>query len=192
MKTTYVVSGYMRSGTSMMMQALTAGGLDPAFNAMRNGMNEEFGDNEYKPNGNGFYELSREQYSEIDFPEAHKGKLVKCLYGGVNTIKAGDYKIVFMLRDYEEIRQSFEAFFDRAPSLNEEDHKITIAKTIGMLEQRRDVDLTVLNYRDVVREPYIHFDLLKRKGWGIDPLKAAAIVNPELLRFKIEDLEVGI
>jgi hypothetical protein len=193
MKTTYIVSGYMRSGTSMMMQALSVGGLEPESHKSREHMNQQFGDKEYKPNDGGFYELSRQQYQAIGFPKAHEGKLIKCLYGGVHRIAAGDYKIVYMLRDYEEIRQSYEAFFDVLPNLQtEEQYNEVMNITIGILEQRKDVNLTVLNYRDVVENPVSAFIKLKNRGWNIDPYKAAKVVDPELCRFRKELLEVGI
>lgn len=190
MERTFIVSGYMRCGTSMMMQALKAGGLTPSFNDMRNRMNKQFGDKDYLPNGKGFYELSRKQYSEPDFPNAHQGKLIKCLYGGITKIQAGNYCIVYMMRDFEEIRQSYEAFFGTAPGLNEQEHKVTMATTIGILRQRLDINLTVLNYRDVIENPVQ--ELQKLEHWEINVAEAAKVVDPELLRFKIEDLEVGI
>lgn len=192
MERTFIVSGYMRSGTSMMMNALTAGGLDPAYNKSRNEMNTDYGDDDYKPNANGFYELSQKDFQAPDFPAAYEGKLIKVLFGGVAKIKAGDYHIVFMMRNFEEIRQSYNAFFNANTNITEERYNVLMETAIGILEQRRDVNVTVLNYRDVVQEPYVHFDLLKRKGWDIDVKKAASVVDPELFRFKLEDLEVGI
>jgi len=190
MERTFFVSGYMRSGTSMMMQALVAGGLEPAFNKSRENMNQQFGDEDYKPNAKGFYELNRSQYRALDFPKAHEGKVLKCLYGGINKIIAGDYKIVFMMRNFEEIRQSYDAFFDTDATLDVDQYTAIMANTIGILQQRRDVDLTVLNYRDVIDNPVKEFTKLAH--WGINVEEAAKVVDPELLRFKLEDLEIGI
>lgn len=192
MKITYFVSGYMRCGTSMMMDALTAGGLDPAFNSVRDEMNDKFGDKDYKPNPNGFYELSKEEYKQAGFPRGYEGKLIKLLLGGINKIVAGDYKVVFMRRDYEEIRQSFEGFFNQPLGVDRKSLTAAIENTIGILQQRRDVSLTVIDYRDVVEKPLDVFGLLHNKGWPIDTRKAAATVDPKLYRFRIEDLDEGI
>ncbi len=51
----YLVSGDMRTGTSMMMQALEAGGLEAVYNENRDRMNQQYGDKDYQPNGGGFY-----------------------------------------------------------------------------------------------------------------------------------------
>ena len=40
----YVVTGYMRTGTSMMMQCLQAGGLEAVYSPAREGMNERHGE----------------------------------------------------------------------------------------------------------------------------------------------------
>ena len=57
--TTYFVSGFMRSGTSMMMACLEAGGMDVAHREQRNQMLEQYSDENYSPNEGGLYELSR-------------------------------------------------------------------------------------------------------------------------------------
>ena len=189
---TYFVSGYMRCGTSMMMDALTAGGLSPAFNPERDRMNEVFGDEHYQPNPNGFYELSRKEYQETGFPRGYEGKLIKILFGGINRIVAGNYKIIFMRRDFEEIRQSYEGFFGNVLQITENELIAKIEDAIGILKQRRDVDITEVWYRDVIEDPLKVFTFLKGRGWPIDPEKAAEVVNPELCRFRLENLEVGI
>ena len=106
----YIVAGSQRTGTSMMMQALMAGGLQADFDPSRDQMNAQYGDEDYKPNAGGFYELRKDQYHAVGFPRAHEGKLIKVLNEGVLKIaprSAGDpYRIVFMRRDAEEMRQS--------------------------------------------------------------------------------------
>src|SRR5690606_28529169 len=78
----YVVSGYMRCGTSMMMEALQAGGLEAAYSERRDvEMNERWGEPGYLPNER-YFELDRHDYRRPDFAQAFDGKLVKCLFGG--------------------------------------------------------------------------------------------------------------
>ncbi len=193
MQTTYFVSGYMRCGTSMMMRALEAGGLNAAYSARRDGMNQQFGDEHYKPNPGGFYELEAEDYRVPDFPRAFEGRLVKCLFGGITRIVAGNYRIIFMRRDFEEIRQSYEGFFSTKCGIQDEKTFLQrMEAAIGILRQRRDVEVWEIWYRDVVKDPLRVFKSLKDQGWPIDPLKAAAIVDPELCRFRREELEIGI
>ena len=176
----------------MMMKASEAGGLEAVYNENRDRMNQQYGDKDYQPNGGGFYELSQRQYMEPGFPRMHQGKLIKGLHGGITRIVAGNYRIVYMHRDAEEVRQSHEAFFGKPPPHVGDAYYAVMANAIGILRQRRDVQLTVLQYRDVVDEPLKAFRLLESLGWPIDPVKAAAVVNPDLCRFRLEQLEVGI
>jgi len=189
----YVVSGYMRSGTSMMMDALTAGGLNPAFNETRNYMNNRWGDDSYKPNPNGFYELSHEEYKQDGFPGQYEGKLLKILWSGLPKMIVNDYKVVFMKRDPEEIRQSYEAFFKIKHRDKFNDwYKKKMQETIDLLHYRKDTESLIMDYRYVVDNPYDAFNQLKKNGWDIDCNLAAQKIDPKLHRFKIEHLTVGI
>ena len=49
-KILYVVSGFMRTGTSMMMKALEAGGLKVKYKQSREEMRKSFADKYYDPN----------------------------------------------------------------------------------------------------------------------------------------------
>jgi hypothetical protein len=192
MKTTYIVSGFMRSGTSMMMRALSEGGLEAVVNKNRDQMNQQWGDEYYQPNGAGFYELERKDYAELNFPKKYEGKLIKVLYGGLSRICAGDYKIVFMVRDPEEIRQSYEAFFNTSPPEVLKNYDKMVEYSIGIMEMRKDIQFEVINYRDVIEDSLGTFDNLYELGWEINPEKAATVVDPELFRFRREILTEGI
>lgn len=178
----YIVSGFMRSGTSMMMKALEAGGMDAAYDPVRNDMNARFGDEYYTPNAGGFYELNAREYKKIDFPEPYEGRLIKCLMGGMIRLPAGDYKVVFMHRPKEEITDSYHAFFNRRRRfdfLDEQRERIR-----GILDVRSDMDVVDLNYSTVVQHPRKSFKHLADRGWDIDVDAAAAVVDPDQYRFK--------
>lgn len=192
METTYIVSGFMRTGTSMMMAALEAGGLDPVFNPSRDDLNDRHGDEHYKPNEGGFYELSRQQYQQIGFPGMYAGRLLKCLWGGLPRLCPGQYLVVFMMRDPEEIRQSFEAFFGTTAPPSLKQYKSIMDLSVALLRNRRDTHVHVLQYRDAVDQPLRSFRRLRELGWPISVDEAAAIVDPDLCRFRLEGLEVGI
>lgn len=192
MKTFYVVSGFMRTGTSMMMKALEAGGLKTAYNKARDAMNTQQGDNDYQPNEGGFYELTRQEYLSPDFPMNIDGNLFKCLSGGMPRLPNGKYKIVFMMRDPEEIRQSFEAFFHGSKLPNIQNYHKMMERVLGIMDVRTDMDVTVFQYRDVLADPIKHFTQLKEAGWPIDAQKAATIVEPTKCRFRKELLIPGV
>ena len=78
-KTLYVVSGFMRTGTSMMMRALEAGGMNAAYRISREKMREHYADEFYDPNIGGLYELERKDYQSFYFPRQFEGKLIKAL-----------------------------------------------------------------------------------------------------------------
>jgi len=183
----------MRTGTSMMMKALEAGGLKAEYDKSRDKrMNGRYGDDYYKPNSGGFYELSRDQYKVIDFPRKWKGCLIKALHSAMWRLVAGEYKIIFMRRDPEEIRQSYEAFFDKDAPPVLKNYIEVMNETTAMLKMRKDVNLLEFNYRDIVKFPLENFEIIKAQGWPISSEKAATIVDPEQCRFRIENLEIGI
>ena len=114
-KTVYVVSGFMRTGTSMMMRALESGGMTACYRQSRDEMRLRFADEHYDPNIGGLYELAPKDYQDKNFPEPYKGKLIKGLNFCVPRMKVmpDGIRVVLMLRDKEEIRQSYDAFFGK-------------------------------------------------------------------------------
>lgn len=192
----YVVTGYMRSGTSMMMQCLSAGGLSPVIDARREAMNEVRGDAHYKPNRHGFFEPSMSDFQNLDFPTQYAGRLIKILRPGVALMRPhpGGYYVVVMRRNKEEISQSYHAFFGKKlfdPYFNNYE---SFMEWIGAnLRNRRDVVThRVLWYRDVVDDPIGAFSLLKNDGWPIDVDACASQVDEKECRFRLENLTVGI
>ncbi len=189
----YIVTGYMRTGSSMMMQSLIAGGLEPEYDKRREHMNDTFGDDLYKPNPDGFYELAYPEYEREGFPLMYEGKLIKALRGALPLLAPHDYKMVFMIRNPEEIRQSYEGFFRTGADMwILQKYYERMQQSIDYVRSRGDTDLVVFRYRDVVEEPKKHFEILESRGWPIDVDKAAACVKPELCRFRIEKLVVGL
>ena len=99
-----VVSGYPRSGTSMMMQILNAGGLGVLI------------DNDFRPpnerNPKGFYEFEPainlgKKDTNPDWLELAKGKAVKILAPQLHLLPTNySYKVIFMRRKIKEILAS--------------------------------------------------------------------------------------
>lgn len=190
----YVVSGFMRTGTSMMMKALESGGLEACYNNSRDEYRKRFADEFYDPNEGGLYELDRSEYRKLNFPEDYEGKLIKGLKNCIplmNPMPNG-IRAVFMLRDKEEIRQSYNAFFNDELR-NIENHEESMQRIINRIKNRKDIrSLNVFNYRDVVNNPIKYFTILKNNGWTIDVEKCSEIVNPKLYRFRKELLTISI
>ena len=193
-KTLYVVSGFMRTGTSMMMHALDVGGLGAFKRESRDVMKNKHADKHYDPNRGGLYELEPKDYKSFGFPKQFEGKLIKALNHGIPRMAVMEHgiKVVFMMRNPEEIRQSYDAFF--AKQLTGIDkYERNMQDILARIRNRKDVlSLDIFQYRDVVRKPLKHFIELSHHRWPIDAWKAAQIIDPKLCHYKIENLTIGI
>lgn len=181
----YIVSGFMRTGTSMMMRALEAGGLEAVYSKRRDAeMNARWGQPDYLPNDS-YYELEAEDYLRGDLEQRYPGKLVKCLWGGVIRLPPSDYRVVFMRRPAAEIRVSLLAFFgDDYAARQFPDLDKAMNGIVGVLKDRKSFrSVDVVEYRDVLADPAKVFRRLKSGGWPIDVKKAAAIPSRDKARF---------
>ena len=183
-KTTYIISGYARSGTTMMIEAGEAGGLSAFYaDSGPRWENREVPDEL----------LEREDF--IQLPEL-EGKLVKVFY--TNLPKKfptdRDWKICFMLRDPSEIRASL-AKFKRASTLIEAGWylDVMIEAYNRARERLGEENVALLTYRNVVKNPIEAFSKLRIwHKWPIDIQKAAAVVDPELYHCRKENKEESI
>lgn len=193
MSPVYVVGGFMRSGTSMMMKALESGGMTACYRQSRDEMKARFADAHYDPNVGGLYELERADYLKPDFPRGYEGKLIKALRMGPArmAVMPGGSRVLFMRRDAEEIRQSCMAFFGSA-GWTVEGIESQVLQSLESIRNRRDTELMEVPYRDVVESPVEWFARIRDFGFPIDADKAAAIVSDQHLRYRRENLEVGI
>ncbi len=189
----YVVSGFARTGTSMMMDCLSAGGLAPAFDPARDRVAEFHSDEDYHPNPNGMFELGGTLGP--DFPLQYQGRLIKVMQWHLPFIAANQmgYRIVLMHRDPTEIRQSYEAFFDRPiPNAGRwvESYEKRFNQLLHHMRNRKDiVTLDVLNYREVIGDAFAAFRQLANSGWPIDTFLSTTRVDKSLCRFRVELLD---
>lgn len=192
-KTLYTVGGFMRTGTSMTMKCLEAGGLTAAKRESRDQMKKRFADDEYDPNAGGLYELERRDYQKFDFPRGYEGMVVKALNMGIprmNYMPDG-IRVVFMRRSADEIRRSYDAFFHRQIR-NVDKIDSNMDDIIARINNRKDVlSLHIFWYGEVVQDPQYHFALLQCSGWPIDAQKAASIVNPKYYRHRTRVRPIG-
>lgn len=180
----YIVSGFMRSGTSMMMRAMEAGGMQAVYSKARDTeMNARWGeaDGSYVPNDS-YYELAAEDYRGPEFPGQYEGKLIKCLIGGALRLPVGECRVVVMRRPAREIALSLRAFFGSVPAqVEREGFDEQMARSIEILRDRRSF-LTVdeVWYGDVIANPAA---VLGKLNWPIDIDKAARIPSRKQARF---------
>lgn len=197
------MSGYRRSGTSMMMRAIQ-NGLQSGAVLYQPGQ-EKIGEQEedgYFPNPSGLLEVGQWYYMSAQFLRMIPDESVlKILYDGLPNLPQGDYTIIFMERDQAEIEESCgrvdkhlrqvgvvenparDYVFDTFRPYRQDD----IDHVLGIMEARSDVRLLRVRYRDVIDDPLGTFIKLSKTPLGrpllpIDPEKAAEIVNPEHYR----------
>jgi len=187
----YIVSGFMRSGTTMKMECMEAGGMSVVKSESRDQFGAAHNDEHYRVNPHGLYEPDLTELRQLGWPKQHDGKVLKVVVPWLRALSVHEYRVVFMLRDFEEIRQSFEGAF--GGRLKRETIEQQVAEALAQLRNRRDVlTLTTLNYCDVVADPQRELSRLRAAGWPIDVEAAASVVNPDLYRFRLERLTVGI
>lgn len=184
----------MRHLTSGMMNALKTGGMEACYDVNRDAsMKAQWADADYDPNPDGYYELNRRKYAQLEFPRMYVGKLVKALRMGVGNMRVceGGIKVVWMVRDAEEARQSCIAHFGQAQSL--EQIEAIIARSREAAHNRRDTEVLEVDFNEAMYHPYQVFERIAGFfDFPLDVAAAASVINPEYHRFKRSELEVGI
>lgn len=178
--TNYLVSGLERSGTSMMMQILAHAGVPVAFDRSREA-------DVHNPKG--YYELEGgkiiNRLMEGIFPfEKYRSTFVKVTAFGLKFLPPGRYKVIYMLRDLDEIMDSMEKMsgdMDRGEEKPAFRHLNRFAKQL--LSDRDDIEALMVQYRDVVEQPRTEIKRVSRfLNDALDVEAGVAAVDPDLYR----------
>ena len=181
-----IVSGLPRSGTSMMMKMLHAGGIEPVSDGLREADVD---------NPNGYYEFERAKKIKEDrdwLPDAC-GKVVKMVSMLLFDLPADHrYKVVFMRRDMDEILTSQHKMLERlgTPSGIPNDRMATLFgkhldKITEWLAHQPHIETRYVQYRDALADPARTAAELNRFFDGIlDEQAMTAVVDPSLYRNK--------
>ena len=177
----YLVSSFHRSGSSMMMRALMAGGMAARWDGEQDQMNVTHGRDGYKPNPAGFFATRDDVFDWPDFAADYDGWLVRCPYHLLSKLPRHAYRLLFMLRNPAEIRASMATMTPGATWGGNETltHLYDLASEalLSALRDRGDMAVTTLWYGEVVAGPLDAFRMLATCGWPIDPAQAAAVVD---------------
>ncbi len=180
----YIVSGLERSGTSMLMQILKAGGLPLAFDTDSRPPDEN--------NPKGYFELEGgkviNKLMDGDFSlDKYKGRFVKITAFGLKFLPPGDYKIIYSVRDMEEILDSME----KMARIQDKDRDATrnafvkLDKMIrNLISEREDIDVLFFDYNQTLKDPagsVAEIDAFLSAG-GLDTNKMTAAVDKKLYR----------
>lgn len=181
-----IVSGLPRSGTSMMMKMLEAGGL-PVLTDHQRAADED--------NPKGYYEFERvKKLPEGDYawlPEA-RGKVVKVISALLEHLPGDfDYRVIFMQRKMEEILASQKQMLMRAnkPSEDISDDDLAamytrhLASVQAWLAARPNFRVLYVDYNDLLVRPETHLPQINGfLGGKLDIEKMTFVVDPALYR----------
>jgi hypothetical protein len=178
-----VVSGLPRSGTSLMMQVLDAGGVA----ALTDNLRAADADNP-----RGYYELEKVKQIERDaswLPDA-RGKAVKMVSQLLPKLPPTErYRVVFMERDFDEMLASQERMLRRLGRPAAPRDQIIPAFTQHLervrqwLERQPNVAALRVRYKALVERPADEVARLNEfLGGRLDVARAAGAVDPSLYR----------
>jgi len=151
-----VVSGLPRSGTSMMMRMLEAGGIE----AMKDGIRKADDDNP-----GGYYEFERVKQTKEDpsWVSSAAGKAVKMISRLLFDLPTdSEYKVVFMRRDLDEVLASQKRMLERRGEKSKEeisDEKMKeifethLADVQHLLAIQEHFSVHYVWYNDLMKEP---------------------------------------
>lgn len=157
--TVYIVSGLPRSGTSMMIQILEAGGLQIVTDNIRTSDDD---------NLQGYYEFERVKQlrdGDVEWVEQANGKVVKVISALLEYLPEDyRYKIIFMEREMAEILSSQKKMLERRGKSGKPDedekfadlYKKHLDKVKNWLSQQPNMDVLYVKYNDLMKHPQTH------------------------------------
>ncbi len=183
-----IVSGLPRSGTSMMMKMLEAGGIPPLTDKIR-AADED--------NPKGYYEFERVKKldkGDTAWLPAARGKAVKVISALLKYLP-GDYRyrIIFMRRRTEEILASQKQMLIRrgepTDRVSDEELATYFAKHLAAVERwlaaQPNIEVLYVNYNRTLQAPLETAQEVNRfLGNRLDVQAMAAVVDPQLYRQK--------
>jgi hypothetical protein len=180
-----IVAGLPRSGTSMMMKMLEAGGMPVLTDNVRTADED---------NPKGYYEFERVKQIEHDqaWLENAQGKVVKMVSALLKHLPVGyRYKVIFMRREIAEILASQRKMLVHRGEPEDKVDDATMArlfeghlkKVNAWIDARADVDVLYVSYGDVLASPLERAEAINRFLEGsLDVEAMAAVVDPSLYR----------
>lgn len=185
-----VVSGLPRSGTSMMMKMLEAGGIPPVTDNLRTADED---------NPKGYYEFERVKQltkGDIEWLADAPGKVVKVIAALLPYLPATyRYRVVFMQRDMTEVLASQRQMLIRR---GEDPNKIPdeiisklfekhLRQVNEWVAQQSNVERLDVNYNEMLKNPAPFIAQINAfLGGSLDIAQMAQVVDPSLHRQRKE------
>ena len=183
----YVVSGLPRSGTSMMMRMLEAGGIAPFTDGQRSADVD---------NPEGYYELERVKNLETD-PDKRwlreaRGRALKVISFLLRHLPGDNaYRVVYMRRHLDEVLRSQDKMLDRLGNPKpggdleamKEAYRNDIVAARLYARKQPFVELIEVHYSDAVADPAATARRVNEfLGGSLDEAAMAAAVKADLYR----------
>lgn len=181
-----VVSGLPRSGTSMMMKMLEAGGIPPLTDKIRTADDD---------NPKGYYEFERVKQmdkGDTDWMANAQGKTVKVISQLLKFMPADyEYKVIFMRRNMSEILASQKKMLinrgeDPDQASDEEISSLFeqhLNSVMDWMAARPNVSVIYIHYSDMLANPIPQVAQINEfLGGNMDIEAMAEVVDPDLYR----------
>jgi hypothetical protein len=180
-----VVSGVPRSGTSMLMQMLRAGG----FPVLTDGFREP---DSHNPRGYLEFEPARRLRRDTSWVGAAEGRAVKVVHALVRCLPAGhDYRVILIRRDLGEVVASQQAMLADVSALDgglspqrlAEIFEAQLRELEECLEAQPRFRVLGVGHAEALAQPRrVAEELSRFLGGGLDVEAMAAAVDPALHR----------
>ncbi|MBP6016177.1 MAG: sulfotransferase [Candidatus Promineofilum sp.] len=181
-----VVSGLPRSGTSMMMKMLEAGGVPPVTDELR-AADED--------NPKGYYEFERVKLmdqGDTEWVVDARGKVIKVISALLKHLPPGEqYRVIFVRRNMPEILASQRKMLIRRgedpDKMNDAQMAMLFEKHLKQIDEwlRAQPNFRVLyvHYSEVLADPRPHIAKINDfLGGTLDAAGMAEMIDPDLYR----------
>ncbi len=179
-----MVSGLPRSGTSMMMQMIVAGGV-PALTDEKRPCDED------NPRGYFEFEPAKRTRDDASWLQHAPGRVVKLVHLLLLSLPAGyTYRVVMMRRDLEEVLRSQAVMLERQGKKGAAVSSDILARTYKqqlegveqMVAKRPDITMIDVDYADVIASPRAQAERVSVFLGGLDVDAMVDAVDTTLYR----------
>ena len=180
-----IVSGLPRSGTSMLMKMLEAGGIPPLTDDIRTAD---------KDNPKGYYEFERAKKlkdGDTAWLPTARGKAVKIIAALLVHLPSDyEYRVMFMRRNIDEVLASqAKMLTNRGEESRVDDAAMAdlfqkhVKQVRAWMNSQPNLQYLDVDYNAMLRDPIPHVRQINQfLGGRLDEQKMAAVVDPNLYR----------
>lgn len=180
-----IVSGLPRSGTSMMMKMLDAGGVEPVQDGVRTADTD---------NPKGYYEFERAKKldkGDHDWLPDAQGKAVKVITALLRHLPAGyEYRVLLMRRDIKEVLASQTKMLqNRGEDAGADDETMMrlyakhLQQTEAWMTEQSNLIYLDVDYAKLVSDPMSQLPQINAfLGGKLDVQAMASVADPSLYR----------